>query len=163
MKDSRADGASGAPGGYDSRGDTLAHIHRVRDHMNTFAAGMLARGSAHDASKLREPEKSAFDRVLPLFHGVPYGSAEYEALEASMAAAIAHHYQVNSHHPEHYGGAGLAGMDLFDVVEMVCDWMAAAERHPADGVRLDLNAAKFGMEAQLAAIIANTLARWPKS
>jgi hypothetical protein len=29
-------------------------------------------------------------------------------------------------------------------------------------VRLDLNAAKFGMEPQLAAIIANTLARWPK-
>ena len=53
-------------------------------------------------------------------------------------------------------------MDLFDVVEMVCDWMAAAERHPEDGVRLDLNAAKFGMEPQLAAIIANTLARWPE-
>ena len=156
------DASEAANGGYDSRGDTLAHIHRVRDHIGTFVSGILARGGAHDASKLSEPEKSAFDRLLPLLRGVSYGSAEFEALEASMAPAIAHHYRANSHHPEHYGSAGLAGMDLFDVVEMVCDWMAAAERHPEDGVRLDLNAAKFGMEPQLAAIIANTLARWPE-
>ena len=163
MGDGSGDEASeAAGGGYDSRGDTLAHIHRVRDHIGTFVAGILARGAAHDASKLSEPEKSAFDRLLPLLRGVPYGSAEFETLEASMAPALAHHYRANAHHPEHYEGAGLAGMDLFDVVEMVCDWMAAAERHPADGVRLDLNAAKFGMEPQLAAIIANTLARWPE-
>ena len=79
-----------------------------------------------------------------------------------MAEAIAHHHAANTHHPEHYGNAGIAGMDLFDLVEMVCDWMAAAERHPADGVRLDLNAAQFGITPQLEAIIANTLARWPR-
>jgi hypothetical protein len=39
----------------------------------------------------------------------------------------------NSHHPEHYGNRGISGMDLFDVVEMMCDWMAAARRNPADG------------------------------
>jgi Family of unknown function (DUF5662) len=157
------DEAEEAPGRYDSRGDTLAHIHRVRDHIGTFVAGMLARAAAHDASKLSEPEKSAFDRLLPLLRGVPYGSAEYDGIEAGMAAAIAHHYRANSHHPEHHGEGGIAGMDLFDVVEMVCDWMAAAERHPADGVRLDINTVKFGIEPQLAAIIANTLARWPKT
>jgi len=156
------DHVDGAAGAYDSRGDTLAHIHRVRDHIGTFVAEMLARGRAHDASKLSEPEKGAFDRLLPLLRGVPYGSAEYAALEASVAPAIAHHHRANSHHPEHHGPAGVAGMDLLDVVEMVCDWMAAAERHPADGVRLDLNVEKFGIEPQLAAVIANTLARWPK-
>lgn len=158
------DEASGAPGGgYDSRGDTLEHIGRVRDHIGAFVAGMLARGSAHDVSKLREPEKGAFDRLLPLLSGVSYGSAEYERVEASVAPALAHHYQTNSHHPEHYGDAGIAGMDLFDVVEMVCDWMAAAERNPADGVRLDINTARFRIDPQLAAIIANTLARWPRT
>ena len=52
---------------------------------------------------------------------------------------------------------------LTEPVEMVCDWMAAAERHPSDGVRLDYNTALFGIEPQPAAIIANTLARWPRA
>jgi hypothetical protein len=154
--------AEGIPGGHDSRAETLAHIHRVRDHIGTFLSVMLARAAAHDASKLVEPEKSAFDQLLPRLRGVPYGSAEFRAVEAAMAGPIAHHHAANSHHPEHYGNRGIAGMDLFDLVEMVCDWMAAAERHPADGVRLDINAAQFGIAPQLEAIIANTLARWPR-
>ena len=152
---------------YDSRAETLAHIHRVRDHIGTFLGVMLARAAAHDASKLVEPEKSAFDQLLPRLRGMPYGSPEFRAVEAEMAEAIAHHHAANSHHPEHYGpelygNAGIAGMDLFDLVEMVCDWMAAAERHPEDGVRLDIKAAQFGIAPQLEAIIANTLARWPR-
>ena len=54
-------------------------------------------------------------------------------------------------------------MDLFDLVEMLCDWMAAAQRNPSDGVRLDLNVRAFGIEPQLASILSNTLARWPAS
>ncbi|MBK1661507.1 hypothetical protein E2C05_23385 [Paracraurococcus ruber] len=122
---------------------------------------MLARGAAHDASKLVEPEKSGFDRVLPLLRGLSYGSAEYRALEAAEAGLVALHHANNSHHPEHYGNRGIAGMDLFDLVEMLCDWIAAAERHPADGVRLDINVERHGIEPQLASILANTLARWP--
>jgi hypothetical protein len=45
---------------YDSRPDTLAHIRRVRDHIDVFVAEMLARGRAHDASKLEEPEKAVY-------------------------------------------------------------------------------------------------------
>jgi hypothetical protein len=52
-------------------------------------------------------------------------------------------------------------MDLFDVVEMMCDWMAAARRNPEDGVKIDYNVRQFGIEPQLASILANTLARWP--
>jgi hypothetical protein len=78
-----------------------------------------------------------------------------------VAPALEHHYRHNTHHPEHYGNEGIAGMDLFDVVEMVCDWMAATRRNPADGVKVAYNMRKFGIEPQLAAIIANTLARWP--
>jgi hypothetical protein len=50
----------------------------------------------------------------------------------------------------------VAGMDLFDVVEMVCDWMAAGRRNPADGVKVAYN--EFRIEPQLASIIANALA-----
>ncbi|WP_431268481.1 DUF5662 family protein [Dankookia sp. P2] len=154
--------AEDTAGGHDSRAETLAHIHRVRDHIGTFLSVMLARAAAHDASKLAEPEKSAFDQLLPRLRGIRYGSAEFRAAEAEMAEPIARHHAANSHHPEHYGNRGIAGMDLFDLVEMVCDWMAAAERHPEDGVRLDINVAQYAIAPQLAAIIANTLARWPK-
>jgi hypothetical protein len=53
-------------------------------------------------------------------------------------------------------------MDLFDLVEMFCDWIAAAKRNPADGVKLAYNVELFGIQDQLASILANTLARWPK-
>jgi hypothetical protein len=35
---------------YDSRADTLAHIHGVRDNIGVFVAEMLRRGRVHDAS-----------------------------------------------------------------------------------------------------------------
>jgi hypothetical protein len=53
-------------------------------------------------------------------------------------------------------------MDLSDVVEMICDWMVSVGRHPEDGVKLSCNTALFGIEAQLASILVNTLARWPE-
>ena len=44
---------------------------------------------------------------------------------------------------------------------MVCDWIAAAERKPEDGVKLAYNVRLFGIEPQLASILGNTFARWP--
>ena len=146
---------------YDSRADTLAHMHAVRDRIGVFIAVMLERARKHDASKFSPEEKPAFDAAMPRLRGMSYGSAEYRAVVREMWAALQHHYQENSHHPEHYGNEGVAGMDLFDVVEMVCDWMAASLRNQADGVKLDHNVELYHIEPQLASIIANTLARWP--
>ena len=53
-------------------------------------------------------------------------------------------------------------MDLFDLIEMFCDWMATAERNPADGVKLAYNVGLCGLQGQLASILANTVARWPE-
>ena len=144
---------------YDSRADTLAHIHAVRDAIDRFVTVMLERGRVHDASKFSAAEKAAFDEIMPLLRGVAYGSPEFEALVRRMGPALTHHYQANSHHPEHHAD-GVAGMDLFDLVEMLCDWIAAAARNPGDGVKLDYNVQLYGIEPQLARILANTLARW---
>ena len=146
---------------YDSRADTLQHILDVRANLDAFVCEVLRRGRNHDASKLTEAEKPAFDEVLPLLRGVPYGSPEFEEIVRRLGPALQHHHRANSHHPEHYGARGIAGMDLFDVVEMVCDWIAAAKRNPGDGVKLAHNVELFGIQDQLAAVIANTLARWP--
>jgi Family of unknown function (DUF5662) len=148
---------------YDSRADILAHIQQVRDHIDLFVVEMLKRGRKHDASKLTDAEKPTFDLVIPLLVGVSYGSPEFRTLEERAKPALAHHYACNSHHPEHYGDLGIAGMDLFDVVEMLCDWMASATRRPQDGVKLSYNTDLFGIEPQLASVLANTLARWPQA
>ncbi len=150
------------PDTYDSRADTLQHILHVRACLDAFVTEMLRRGRVHDASKFDPLEKPAFDEAIPLLRGVPYGSPEYVAVVERLAPAFAHHYRRNSHHPEHYGEKGISGMDLFDVVEMVCDWLAASQRNPQDGVKLDYNVELFGIGDQLAAILANTLARWPE-
>jgi hypothetical protein len=147
---------------YDSRAATLAHIQLVRDHLDTFVTEMLRRGARHDASKLTPAEKPTFDLLFPLLKGVSYGSPEYQELVERAKPALQHHYAHNSHHPEYHGERGIAGMDLFDIVEMICDWMASARRHPADGVKLGYNIELFGIEPQLASILANTLERWPE-
>ena len=45
-------------------------------------------------------------------------------------------------------------MDLFDLVEMFCDWKAASERNPKDGIRIDHNARIYSIAPQLAQILA---------
>jgi hypothetical protein len=148
---------------YDSRADILAHILAVRDRLDVFAAALARRGSAHDASKFSDAEKPAFDLVTPLLPGVIYGSPAYQALEERVRPALEHHYQHNSHHPEYYRSLGIAGMDLFDVVEMVCDWIASVAGRSGGGLNLDFNVQRFGIDAQLASILANTLDRWPRT
>jgi hypothetical protein len=67
------------------------------------------------------------------------------------------------HHPEHYGDRGISGMDLFDVVEMMCDWIASAAGQPGGQVNLSQNVKRSGIDTQLESNLANTLDRWPKA
>lgn len=143
---------------YDSTQDTTDHIHTVCGYLNKCADILKYRGIVHDASKLRSPEKEAFDEVTPKLKGLTYGSEEYRASLRALKPAIAHHYANNSHHPEHFEN-GISGMNLFDVIEMVMDWKAATERH-ADGdihKSLVINIDRFKIEPQLASILKNTI------
>jgi len=133
----------------------------VRDHLNTVIAALLERGRVHDASKFSAVEKPVLDSIYPRLRGLSYGSPPYMALVREAWPGLQHHYRHNSHHPEHYA-AGIAGMDLLDLIEMFCDWKAASERNPGDGVKIDHNARIYAIAPQLAEILANTLARWPE-
>ena len=142
---------------YDSTQDTQDHINKVRVLFQECIWQLEARSWVHAVSKLQSPEKEAFDEVTPLLRGLTYGSDEYKASTAKLGDALKHHYAANSHHPEHYPN-GIAGMDLFDVVEMFCDWKAASERH-ADGNferSIQINHERFGMPDMLAALFENT-------
>jgi len=140
---------------YDCTKDVTEHINRVRGWMRSFYLNLEARAENHDASKLKEPEKSMFDHWTPKLKEFEFGSDEYKIALAGMGEGLKHHYENNRHHPEHYEN-GVNGMTLNDVIEMVADWMAAAEAK-SDFVNLEYLATRFGLSEQLVDIIANTL------
>ncbi len=142
---------------YDSTKETTEHIDNVRAKMAIFMSRLRDRAAVHDQSKLEEPEKSGFDEVTGALRGLTYGSSEYKEQLGKLKPILAHHYENNSHHPEHFE-AGVEGMSLLDIVEMFCDWKAATERH-ADGSlekSITINKDRFGMSSQLASIFENT-------
>jgi hypothetical protein len=152
--------------GYDSTQDTLDHMASVRHRLDKFIDELEERARLHDRSKLQPPEKAVFDAVTPKLKTLTYGSDEYKAALAEMGEALTHHYAVNSHHPEHYS-LGISGMTLLDLVEMLCDWKAASERH-ADGdilKSLEINVERFGISRQLSVILLNTILdmRWNRT
>lgn len=144
---------------YDSRADTLDHIGKVRARLDEAIGELQDRQRAHDASKLVAPEKSGYDRLAGLLRGGAYGSEAYHAILSEARETIQHHYANNSHHPEHYAD-GIAGMSLFDLIEMVADWKAASERTPGQesiAPSLARSVERWGIAPQLAQILANTI------
>src|SRR3982751_4728256 len=113
------DGPAESP--YDSKAETSSHINEVQWCLKQMRDQLYLRGEVHDYSKLKAPEKEIFDKVTPELQGLTYGSDEYKKALAGMGVALRHHYEVNSHHPEHFEN-GIDGMTLLDVLEMFCDW-----------------------------------------
>ena len=143
---------------YESTTETLKHIKQVSTFLWHVICVIGKRITLHDASKLQEPEKSMYDKYTPLLRSMTYGSDEYKATLKEMGVALNHHYQVNTHHPEHYPN-GINGMSLLDLIEMLADWKAASLRH-ADGNILDsleINKARFGISDQLHEVLKNTI------
>lgn len=142
---------------YDSTDETLKHIGKVNDLMCSIAARVMEIAAIHDASKLRSPEKEAYDEFTPKLSSVPYGSDEYKAYLKEMGVALQHHYQENRHHPEHFEN-GIMDMTLLDLIEMLCDWKAATERVKDGSLKksLDYNRTRFQMDNSIYWILKNT-------
>ena len=143
---------------YDSAPDTHEHRQHVRNNLYRFVGEIIDRLIRHDDSKLQSPEKEMYDRVTPKLRELTYGSEEYRASLREMGPALQHHYENNSHHPEHYAN-GINGMSLLDVVEMLADWKAASQRH-ADGdfrKSLQINRERFNISDQLFEVLINTV------
>jgi len=138
---------------YDCTNDVKEHIKLVQKWIEDFRYILKGRGSVHDASKLRSPEKECFDKWTPQLKVLEFGSPEYKNALSEMGEGLKHHYAVNSHHPEHYPN-GIDGMTLYEVVEMVCDWMAAAEKKEVP-VDMDYLQKRFNISPQLRSIIEN--------
>jgi hypothetical protein len=138
--------------------ETQEHILEVARRLNEIATMLIHRWTAHDCSKLEDPELETFVRMTPKLKGSTYGSEQYKVFLAEMKPALDHHYAQNRHHPEHFPD-GVDGMNLVDLVEMLCDWKAATARH-ADGDierSLEVNMDRFGLSPQLVSILGNTI------
>lgn len=162
---------------YDSLNDTRDHINTVRGYIYHRVMNNLSlRAYYHDRTKLRSPEKEAYDEATPKLRQNTYGTPEYFAAFEPMKEAIRHHYAHNRHHPEHAvtyikqdgtfdydeaevkDGTAISRMTLLDLIEMLVDWKAASERH-ADGdfmASLAINKERFGISDQLLSILHNT-------
>ncbi len=86
---------------YDSSVDTLKHIKRVAQLLTECSTELIRRANKHDDSKLESPEKEIFDEYTPKLKHSTYGSDEYKEFLKGMKVALEHHYEKNSHHPEH--------------------------------------------------------------
>lgn len=177
---------------YDSIPETLAHIRKVQDNLNTFALDLIDRGGKHDHSKLQDPERAAFDHLTPRLKGLTYGSSEYKSSLREMKPAIDHHYSVNDHHPEFFHSWECANpgckcgvryttedqpdkcdacegtefknrgdieqMNLMQLVEMLCDWKAAVERHEDGDIMksFEINEKRFSIPQPIMGLLRRT-------
>ena len=166
--------------------DTKDHINQVREFMMIVINNLSNRALIHDQSKLESPEIELFTEYTPKLKNSTYGSDEYKSFLEGLGEALKHHYQNNSHHPEHYKKyvcngcfkeyksmpiqcdvcmysqfqeeADIKQMDLLDIVEMFCDWKAATLRHDDGDIykSIDINQKRFRYSDDLAEIFRNT-------
>ena len=138
--------------------DTMTHINRVRDCINTMIFHLLRRAHDHDRTKLSDPEVQLFTEFTPKLATCHYGSQEYLEYLKQLKPALDHHYAQSRHHPEHFKG-GIDDMNLIDIIEMFCDWKAATERQRDGNLRksVEHNADRFGLSPQLVKIFENSM------
>jgi hypothetical protein len=139
-----------------------AHQRKVQTLINLGIGELWKRYLEHDRSKLESPEYEIFNAHFDEFSRAEYGTAHYFEMLAKVSLAISHHYEVNRHHPEHFPD-GIAGMDLIDLFEMLCDWMAATSYGTNGNLAksIKVNTQRFNLSDQMVRVLENT-AGWLK-
>jgi hypothetical protein len=142
----------------DSKFKTMRHIETVRNYINWCINELMIRQEQHDQTKLQSPEVEIFEEYTDKLRATTYGSDEYKENMKEMKVAIDHHQLNNRHHPEYFGKDGILGMNLIDLLEMMCDWKSATMRHnDGDIMRsIKLNKERFKYSDELESILINT-------
>jgi hypothetical protein len=142
--------------------ETYKHKRRVAELMSIAIKHLITASVIHDDSKTQTPEAEVFEEYTPKLAGVTYGSDKYKEYLKEMKVALDHHYAVNEHHPEHFTqnpNGGIKGMNLLHIIEMLCDWKAATERHNDGDIKksIEHNQKRFGYSDDLKQIFLNTV------
>src|SRR6266568_6841922 len=107
--------------------DLVDHKARVAGYLQIVATELFRRAAVHDNSKFSPDEFEVYDEVFPELQKYAYGSPELKATYKKLGPALKHHFEANDHHPDHFKG-GIHEMNLIQLIEMVCDWLAASAR-----------------------------------
>jgi len=140
--------------------DIVAHASQVQGIMDCIVNQLRVRAKHHDLSRLSDEELPYFAQATKL-KSLPYGSKKYNdqlAIGSALRPALKHHYEHNRHHPE-FHAAGIPGMNIVDIVEMLSDWLAAGMRHgPGHNIfhSINVNRMRFKIKKDLAQIMWNT-------
>lgn len=139
--------------------DLIDHKQRVAGYMHIIARDIMRRAIVHDNSKFTAEEADAYEKAFPDLQRYAYGSAEFNEVLATIKPALQHHYAVNDHHPEHFEN-GIEGMGLSELIEMLCDWLAASERSQTPFYSgFERNKERFHIDNQLFTVLHNTV-KW---
>ncbi len=144
---------------YNSKKDTKKHIKRVAHYLHLCKKEIVKKSKQHDCDKLHNKiEKKLFDEYTPKLKNCTYGSDEYKTFLEVLKEGLNIHYANNRHHPEHFEN-GIQGMNLLDLLEMICDWKAASERHNDGDIykSIEINQERFGYSDELKSILRNTV------
>lgn len=135
----------------------IRHVASTKASMQFIVCDLFQRAVVHDNSKFSPEEYEPYEEAFPELQKYAYGTPEFKAALQKIKPAIQHHYENNDHHPEYFE-AGISQMNLIQIVEMVCDWIAASERSQKDiFTGLEMNKERFKISDQLYAIIKNTV------
>ena len=143
---------------YETMCETYKHKQVVNQLIGDMIKELIFRGVNHDNSKIGEFEVDIFTEYTPKLANSTFGSDEYKQFLKEMKPALDHHYSENKHHPEHFEN-GVLGMDLIDLLEMICDWKAATLRHNNGDIMksVEINQKRFGYSDELKQIFINTI------
>lgn len=144
--------------------DVAQHKRAVSVFLSFLIGNLEDRAKTHDDSKLSPEEFNVYDQVGPSLKAAAFGSEEYKAGLAQLGSALAHHYATNRHHPEYFKPkngkpGGIPAMDLVDVTEMLCDWVASALAKGNDPLKgmTEVLFPKYRVDGDLQAILSNTV------
>lgn len=139
--------------------DTWEHIHEVRKNIHKIQVLLGDRAIKHDLTKMMDNiECAIFAESTDKLKGLEYGTQEYKDNLVTIEPAIAQHHKANRHHPEFHKD-GIDGMNLVDIMEMICDWKAATLRSKDGNIyySLEVQRERFEISDQLMNIFKNTL------
>ena len=140
--------------------ETHRHIDDVQIYMQRCIDKLHQNSKIHDLTKFGEEELTPLMNLYAHHekNGVSkFGTEEYKKdMKTHLSSMIKHHHQENTHHPEHFE-AGVKGMNLMQVLEMVCDWASASKRSGGGIVNLNDTQKRFCFSDDMKEIMRNTL------
>lgn len=133
---------------------TTTHKFWVFWYLLKFSLQLIWRGIVHDSSKLSFEERLGFIKIIDKLETTTYGSKEYREGLKQIEPSVDKHKKRNSHHPEYYK-EGIEGMNMLDLIEMVCDWKAAVKRGKDGNIDRSFEVARtrFNMKRELEKIL----------